>query len=91
MHSKHTTAIQSQGQLEGARVESEAKGTSARELQTYFESMLEAKEASITSLQALLAGQRRAAEETAELYEDQRVALKASVTQMGRWELCVCE
>ncbi|MEW5299285.1 MAG: hypothetical protein WDW36_002316 [Sanguina aurantia] len=45
--------------------------------------MLEAKEASITSLQALLAGQRRAAEEAAELYEDQRVALKASVTQMG--------
>lgn len=51
--------------------------------------MLEAKEASITSLQALLAGQRRAAEETAELYEDQRVALKASVTQMGRWGPCV--
>ncbi len=72
-----------QDQLTNLRADAQGKGVQLAELQAYYEGMLEAKEASIASLQSLLENQQHSFSEQQELWEEQRRSLKGSLMDLS--------
>lgn len=72
-----------QDQLTLLRADSQGKGVQLAEIQAYYEGMLEAKEASIASLQSLLENQQHTFSEQQELWEEQRRSLKGSLMDLS--------
>lgn len=63
--------------------DSSGKSLELAELQLYYDGLLEAKEASIQSLQTLLEGQQKQLREQQELWDEQRRSLKASLNDVS--------
>lgn len=72
-----------QDSLRNTSTESHDKGKELNELQVYFNSMLEAKEASINSLQKLLEAQRHT------MQEQQQVSSPGAILGPNQWPLFV--
>ncbi|GFR49819.1 hypothetical protein Agub_g11759, partial [Astrephomene gubernaculifera] len=70
-------------QLTSLKSESNDRGLQLTELQLYYDGVLEAKEASIQSLQSLLENQQKQFREQQELWEEQRRTLKSSLVDLS--------
>ncbi|KAG2452448.1 hypothetical protein HYH02_002690 [Chlamydomonas schloesseri] len=81
--SLHRTLGRVHEQLTALKSDSSGKALELAELQLYYDGLLEAKEASIQSLQTLLEGQQKQLREQQELWDEQRRSLKASINDLS--------
>eukprot|EP00198_Chlamydomonas_reinhardtii_P004992 XP_001694328.1 predicted protein [Chlamydomonas reinhardtii] len=81
--SLHRTLGRVHEQLTVLKSDSSGKSLELAELQLYYDGLLEAKEASIQSLQTLLEGQQKQLREQQELWDEQRRSLKASLNDVS--------